>query len=79
MLLTAKEDLKDVRLEWGITVRGFAKIVGINYSHYSLIENQKSKTRFNTALKISQFYGSTVRDLFIFEEQEGSNCNEGIV
>jgi len=60
----AKDQLKIERKSLNSSLREIAAIIGIDYSYLCKIENGKIKIRFDSAAKISKFYGQSIEELF---------------
>ena len=64
-MLYSTEKLKQIRIEKGYTIYDMAKLVGISYSHYSLIENKKRNLSYELAIKIAKVFNKTPDDIFL--------------
>lgn len=64
-MLYSTEKLKSMRIEMGYTIYDMAKLVGISYSHYSLIENKKRNLTYDLAIKIAKVFGKNPDDIFL--------------
>jgi putative transcriptional regulator len=57
--------LRKLRLEKGYTIYDMAKLIGISYSHYSLIENKKRNLSYEMAIKIAKIFDKKPDDIFL--------------
>lgn len=64
-MLYSTEKLKKMRIEAGYTIYDMAKLVGISYSHYSLIENKKRNLTYDLAIKIAGVFNKKPDDIFL--------------
>ena len=64
-MLYNTDKLKKMRIESGYTIYDMAKMVGISYSHYSLIENKKRNLTYDLAIKIASVFNKKPDDIFL--------------
>lgn len=57
--------LKQIRIEKGYNIYDMAKLTGISYSHYSLLENMKRKLTYEMAIKIAAVFDKKPDELFL--------------
>lgn len=67
-MLTLREvdrlNLKELRIEKGLTQEEVAKAIGISTSYYGMIEIGRRKSTLKVAKKIANFYEKTIDDIF---------------
>lgn len=62
--------IQELRKERKITQQELADVLGVTRQTIISLENGKYKASLVLAHKISQFFGMTIEDIFIFEEDE---------
>ena len=62
--------IQALRKERKITQQELADVLGVTRQTIISLENGKYKASLVLAHKISQFFGMTIEDIFIFEEDE---------
>lgn len=65
MVVYSTEKLKKLRLKNGYSIYDMAKLIGISYSHYSLIENKKRNMSYEMAIKIAKVFKMKPDQLFL--------------
>lgn len=64
MMYDTKE-LKKLRISNGYTIYDMASLIGISYSHYSLLESKKRKLSYEMAIKIARIFDKKPDDIFL--------------
>lgn len=62
--------IQELRKERKITQQELADVLGVTRQTIISLENGKYKASLILAHKIAQFFGMTIEDVFIFEEDE---------
>ena len=61
--------IEEIRKENGIRQEDFAKEMGVSRQTISSLENGRYNPSIMLAYKIAKFFGMTIEEVFIFEEQ----------
>lgn len=64
-----KNKIEQIRRERGIRQEDFAKIMGVSRQTISSLENGRYNPSVFLAHKISAYFGMSIEDVFIFEEE----------
>ena len=64
-----KNKIESIRKERGILQEDFAKAMGVSRQTISSLENGRYNPSIFLAHKIATFFGMTIEDVFIFEEE----------
>ena len=65
-----KNRIEEIRKERGILQDEFAKSLGVSRQTISSLENGRYNPSIMLAHKIAKFFGMTIEEVFIFEEEE---------
>ena len=65
-----KNKIENIRKEQGILQDEMAKALGVSRQTISSLENGRYNPSIMLAYKIAKYFGMTIEDLFIFEEEE---------
>jgi len=65
-----KNRLEEIRTQNGIKQDEFAKKMGVSRQTISSLENGRYNPSILLAHKIASFFGMTIEEMFIFEEEE---------
>ena len=65
-----KNRIEAIRKEKGIRQDEFAKLMGVSRQTISSLENGKYNPSIYLAYKIAKFFGLTIEEVFIFDEEE---------
>ena len=65
-----KNKIEAIRKERGIRQEEFAKCMGVSRQTISSLENGRYNPSILLAYKIAKYFGMTIEDVFIFEEEE---------
>ena len=65
-----KNRIEEIRKERGIRQEDFAKSMGVSRQTISSLENGRYNPSILLAHKIAVYFGMTIEDVFIFEEEE---------
>ena len=65
-----KNRIEAIRKERGIRQEEFARFLGVSRQTISSLENGRYNPSILLAHKIAKFFGLTIEDVFIFEEDE---------
>lgn len=68
-----KNRIEEIRSAKGIRQEDFAKQMGVSRQTISSLENGRYNPSILLAHKIAKFFGMTIEEVFIFEEEE-STC-----
>ena len=68
-----KNRIEEIRSAKGIRQEDFAKHMGVSRQTISSLENGRYNPSILLAHKIAKFFGMTIEEVFIFEEEE-STC-----
>ena len=64
-----KNKIEAIRKEQGILQEEFAKAMGVSRQTISSLENGGYNPSIGLAYKIAKFFGMTIEEVFIFEEE----------
>lgn len=64
-----KNRIEDIRKERGIRQEDFAKSIGVSRQTISSLENGRYNPSIMLAYKIAKYFGMSIEDVFIFEEE----------
>ena len=64
-----KNKIESIRKERGILQEEFAKAMGVSRQTISSLENGRYNPSILLAYKIAKYFGMTIEDVFIFEEE----------
>jgi putative transcriptional regulator len=64
-----KNRIEEIRKERGIRQEEFAKSMGVSRQTISSLENGRYNPSIMLAYKIAKYFGLTIEDVFIFEEE----------
>ena len=64
-----KNRIEDIRKERGIRQEDFAKSMGVSRQTISSLENGRYNPSIMLAYKIAKYFGMSIEDVFIFEEE----------
>ena len=64
-----KNKIESIRKERGILQEDFAKAMGVSRQTISSLENGRYNPSILLAYKIAKFFGLSIEDVFIFEEE----------
>ena len=64
-----KNRIEEIRKEKGIRQEEFAKSMGVSRQTISSLENGRYNPSIILAYKIAQYFGMTIEEVFIFEEE----------
>ena len=65
-----KNKIEDIRKERGIRQEEFAKALGVSRQTISSLENGRYNPSILLAHKIARYFGMTIEEVFIFDEEE---------
>ncbi len=65
-----KNKIEEIRKEKGILQDEFAKVMGVSRQTISSLENGRYNPSIMLAYKIARYFGMTIEEVFIFEEDE---------
>ena len=65
-----KNKIESIRKERGILQEDFAKALGVSRQTISSLENGRYNPSILLAHRIAKYFGMTIEDVFIFEEEE---------
>ena len=65
-----KNRIEEIRGARGIRQEDFAKTMGVSRQTISSLENGRYNPSILLAHKIAKFFGMTIEEVFIFEEEE---------
>lgn len=65
-----KNRIEAIRKELGILQEDFAKSLGVSRQTISSLENGRYNPSIMLAYKIAKYFGKTIEEIFIFEEEE---------
>ena len=66
-----KNRIEAIRKERGIRQEEFAKLMGVSRQTISSLETGKYNPSIFLAWKISRYFGMSIEEVFIFEEEDG--------
>ena len=64
-----KNRIEAIRKERGIRQEEFAKSMGVSRQTISSLENGRYNPSIGLAYKIAKYFGMTIEEVFIFEEE----------
>ena len=64
-----KNKIEAIRKEHGILQEEFAKAMGVSRQTISSLENGRYNPSIGLAHKIAKFFGMTIEEVFVFEEE----------
>ena len=65
-----KNRIEEIRKERGIRQDEFAKYMGVSRQTISSLENGRYNPSITLAYKIAKYFGMTIEEVFIFEEED---------
>ena len=65
-----KNKIENIRKEQGILQDEMAKALGVSRQSISSLENGRYNPSIMLAYKIAKYFGMTIEDIFVFEEEE---------
>ena len=65
-----KNRIEAIRKERGILQEEFAKSMGVSRQTISSLENGRYNPSIQLAFKLARYFGLTVEEIFIYEEEE---------
>ena len=65
-----KNRIEQIRKERGIRQDEFAKMMGVSRQTISSLETGRYNPSIYLAYKIAKYFGLTIEDVFIFDEEE---------
>ena len=65
-----KNKIEEIRKERGIRQEEFAKSMGVSRQTISSLENGRYNPSITLAFKIAKYFGMTIEEVFVFEEEE---------
>ena len=65
-----KNKIEAIRKERGIRQEEFAKALGVSRQTISSLENGRYNPSILLAHRIAKFFGTTIEEVFIFDEEE---------
>ena len=65
-----KNRIEIIRKEQGILQDEMAKALGVSRQTISSLENGRYNPSIMLAYKIAKYFGMTIEDIFVFEEEE---------
>lgn len=65
-----KNRIENIRKEQGILQDEMAKALGVSRQTISSLENGRYNPSIMLAYKIAKYFGMTIEDIFVFEEEE---------
>ena len=65
-----KNRIESIRKERGIRQEEFAKALGVSRQTISSLENGRYNPSILLAHRIAKFFGMTIEEVFIFDEEE---------
>lgn len=66
-----KNRLEALRRERGIRQEELARILGVSRQTIGSLENGRYNPSILLAFRIARFFGMTIEDIFLYEENEG--------
>lgn len=64
-----KNRIEEIRKERGIRQDEFAKLLGVSRQTISSLETGRYNPSISLAYKIARYFGMTIEEVFIFEEE----------
>ena len=65
-----KNRIETIRKERGIVQEEFARAMGVSRQTISSLENGRYNPSIMLAYKIARYFGMTIEEVFIFEEED---------
>ena len=65
-----KNRIEQIRKERGIRQDEFAKLMGVSRQTISSLETGRYNPSIYLAYKIAKYFGMTIEDVFVFDEEE---------
>ncbi|MBE6992727.1 MAG: helix-turn-helix transcriptional regulator [Ruminococcaceae bacterium] len=65
-----KNKIEDIRKANGIRQEDFAKAMGVSRQTISSLENGRYNPSITLAFKIARYFGMTIEEVFIFEDDD---------
>ena len=65
-----KNRIEEIRKERGVKQEDFAKAMGVSRQTISSLENGRYNPSIMLAYKIAKYFGMTIEEVFVFEEEE---------
>ncbi len=65
-----KNRIEAIRKERGIRQEEFAKTMGVSRQTISSLENGRYNPSITLAYKIAKYFGMTIEEVFIFEQED---------
>ena len=65
-----KNKIENIRKEQGILLDEMAKALGVSRQTISSLENGRYNPSILLAYKIAKYFGLTIEEVFVFEEEE---------
>lgn len=65
-----KNKIENIRKEQGILQDEMAKALGVSRQTISSLENGRYNPSIMLAYKIAKYFGMTIEEIFVFEEEE---------
>jgi len=65
-----KNRLEEIRSQKGIRQEEFAKLMGVSRQTISSLENGRYNPSIPLAYKIAAYFGMTIEEMFLFEEED---------
>lgn len=65
-----KNRIEDIRKANGIRQEDFAKAMGVSRQTISSLENGRYNPSITLAFKIARYFGMTIEEVFIFEDDD---------
>ena len=67
-----KNRIEEIRKDRGVRQEEFAKALGVSRQTISSLETGRYNPSIFLAWKIARYFGMTIEEVFIFEENEGN-------
>ena len=68
-----KNRIEEIRRERGIRQEEFARLMGVSRQTISSLETGRYNPSIYLAYRIAKYFGMTIEDVFIFEEEESQS------
>ena len=65
-----KNRIEEIRKERGVKQEDFAKSMGVSRQTISSLENGRYNPSIFLAYKIARYFGMTIEEVFIFDEED---------
>lgn len=65
-----KNRLEEIRKEQGIKQEELAQAMGVSRQTIGSLENGRYNPSITLAIKLARYFGMTVEDIFIYEEEQ---------